>query len=62
MSLTYDDFLCDDCGAAFSVETNIKTTSYIIRRVCGSWENFTGSCPACRSPKIFVDNSELEEV
>jgi len=51
----------DDCGATFSVYTNILHSGYVIRRILHTNEDFIGECPACGSQRIFTDTAREEE-
>jgi len=50
-----DYFLCDDCGAAFSVFNEIFSTGYVKRTISPTNMLFRGVCTACGSPRIFAD-------
>lgn len=61
-----DHMICeqDDCGCTFSVYTSILSTGHVRRFIDGFGKfnkEFDGTCPACGSPRVFVDHAREEE-
>jgi hypothetical protein len=57
-----DYFLCEDCGAAFSVLNHIYSTGYVKRTISPTNMLFRGVCTACGSPRIFADPAADDEL